>query len=91
MTDLLQNKELFAQSVQAPTAQIVQELAAVLTQRGRMPASAESCTVGLIAAACTDLAGASSWFERGLVTYSNVAKTELLGVRENESQVPPIT
>ena len=43
-------------------------------------ATAESCTGGMIAAACTDLAGSSTWFERGLVTYSNAAKTELLGV-----------
>lgn len=43
-------------------------------------ATAESCTGGLIAAACTDLAGSSNWFERGFVTYSNEAKTELLGV-----------
>ena len=42
--------------------------------------SAESCTGGLIAAACTDLAGSSAWFERGFVTYSNDAKIELLGV-----------
>jgi nicotinamide-nucleotide amidase len=34
----------------------------------------------MIAAACTDLAGSSAWFDRGLVTYSNAAKTELLGV-----------
>jgi nicotinamide-nucleotide amidase len=34
----------------------------------------------MIAAACTDLAGSSAWFERGFVTYSNEAKTELLGV-----------
>ena len=43
-------------------------------------ATAESCTGGMIAAACTDLAGSSNWFERGFVTYSNAAKTELLGV-----------
>jgi nicotinamide-nucleotide amidase len=43
-------------------------------------ATAESCTGGMISAACTDLAGSSSWFERGFVTYSNEAKTELLGV-----------
>lgn len=43
-------------------------------------ATAESCTGGLIAATCTDLAGSSAWFERGFVTYSNEAKTELLGV-----------
>ena len=45
-----------------------------------MLATAESCTGGMIAAACTDLAGSSAWFERGFVTYSNAAKTELLGV-----------
>ncbi|MEW6707991.1 MAG: CinA family protein [Pseudomonadota bacterium] len=43
-------------------------------------ATAESCTGGLIAAACTSVAGSSDWFERGFVTYSNQAKTELLGV-----------
>lgn len=45
-----------------------------------MLATAESCTGGLIAAACTDLAGSSTWFERGFVSYSNEAKSELLGV-----------
>ncbi|WP_230681462.1 CinA family protein, partial [Paracidovorax cattleyae] len=45
-----------------------------------MMATAESCTGGMIAGACTDLAGSSQWFERGFVTYSNTAKTELLGV-----------
>ena len=48
--------------------------------RGATLATAESCTGGLIAAACTSLAGSSDWFERGFVTYSNAAKTELLGV-----------
>jgi nicotinamide-nucleotide amidase len=43
-------------------------------------ATAESCTGGLIAAACTDLAGSSQWFDRGFVTYSNAAKTNMLGV-----------
>jgi len=43
-------------------------------------ATAESCTGGLIAACCTDIAGSSDWFERGFVTYSNAAKTEMLGV-----------
>ncbi|HEV7915000.1 MAG TPA: nicotinamide-nucleotide amidohydrolase family protein [Albitalea sp.] len=45
-----------------------------------MMATAESCTGGLIAAACTSVAGSSDWFERGIVTYSNEAKTELAGV-----------
>lgn len=57
-----------------------QALAAILIDRNWMLTTAESCTGGLIAAACTDLAGSSAWFERGFVTYSNAAKTELLGV-----------
>lgn len=44
-------------------------------------ATAESCTGGMVAAALTDLAGSSDVFERGVVTYSNAAKTELLGVQ----------
>ncbi len=55
-------------------------LAERLRARGAMLATAESCTGGLIAAACTAVAGSSDWFERGFVTYSNAAKTELLGV-----------
>lgn len=55
-------------------------LADLLRQKQWMLATAESCTGGLIAAACTDLAGSSNWFERGFVTYSNEAKTEMLGV-----------
>lgn len=55
-------------------------LAAVLQAKGWMLASAESCTGGLIAAACTELPGSSLWFERGFVTYSDQAKVELLGV-----------
>jgi len=55
-------------------------LADALRRRGWQMASAESCTGGLIAAACTAVAGSSDWFERGFVTYSNAAKTEMLGV-----------
>lgn len=63
-----------------PAAKTVQQLAEALRTRGQRICTAESCTGGLIAAACTDLAGSSDWFERGFVTYSNEAKTELLGV-----------
>jgi nicotinamide-nucleotide amidase len=59
---------------------IAKVLADKLTALGWMMATAESCTGGLIAAHCTDLPGSSRWFERGLVTYSNAAKSELLGV-----------
>jgi nicotinamide-nucleotide amidase len=43
-------------------------------------ATAESCTGGMVAAAITDIAGSSIVFDRGFVTYSNSAKTEMLGV-----------
>ena len=58
----------------------VHELAKAMLARGWRLATAESCTGGLVAAACTAVAGSSDWFERGFVTYSNAAKTELLGV-----------
>jgi len=58
----------------------IAQLAQALQQRGWMMATAESCTGGMIAAACTDLPGSSAWFDRGFVTYSNAAKTEMLGV-----------
>ncbi len=59
---------------------LVGQLAEALLQKGWLLATAESCTGGMISAACTDLAGSSAWFERGFVTYSNDAKTEMLGV-----------
>ena len=62
------------------TQQLTAQLAEVLLQHGWMLATAESCTGGLIAAQCTELAGSSLWFERGFVSYSNAAKTELIGV-----------
>src|SRR5574343_1051880 len=59
---------------------LIQRIAVALMQRRERIGTAESCTGGLIAAACTSLAGSSAWFERGVVTYSNEAKSELLGV-----------
>ncbi|GGB97371.1 competence damage-inducible protein A [Marivita lacus] len=47
---------------------------------GATVTTAESCTGGMVAAAITDVAGSSEIFERGFVTYSNAAKTDLLGV-----------
>lgn len=63
-----------------PAAAQVLALADVLRAHRACIATAESCTGGLIAGACTELAGSSDWFDRGFVTYSNAAKTELLGV-----------
>jgi nicotinamide-nucleotide amidase len=70
---MLSNQELLAHTPWALVADLM------LKNRWQL-ATAESCTGGLIAAACTDLAGSSAWFERGFVTYSNDAKTEMLGV-----------
>jgi len=51
-----------------------------LIGQGKMLATAESCTGGMISAAITDIAGSSAGFDRGFVTYSNAAKIEMLGV-----------
>lgn len=59
---------------------LVEAIAAALQRRGERVATAESCTGGLVAKWLTDRAGSSAWFERGLVTYTNQAKQELLGV-----------
>ena len=75
----LSKSELPALTNQALEANLIQ-ISTTLLARSWMLATAESCTGGMIAAACTDLAGSSQWFERGFVTYSNEAKTELLGV-----------
>jgi nicotinamide-nucleotide amidase len=58
----------------------VERLAALLVARGESLATAESCTGGWVAKACTDRGGSSDWFERGFVTYSNESKQDLLGV-----------
>ena len=56
----------------------------MLLERGSTVATAESCTGGLLGKALTDIAGSSGYYERGWVTYSNAAKTDMLGV---DSQV----
>ncbi len=55
-------------------------LLALYRKAGLTLATAESCTGGLIAACLTEIPGSSDVLERGFVTYSNAAKTELLGV-----------
>eukprot|EP01034_Spumella_vulgaris_P025616 gene25616-32089_t len=61
---------------------VTQHLAERLIQLRWMLSTAESCTGGMIASRCTDLAGSSAWFERGFVTYSNLSKSNMLGVPE---------
>jgi nicotinamide-nucleotide amidase len=56
------------------------KLGRALHQRAWRLAVAESCTGGFIAKVLTDVAGSSQWFEGGVVSYSNAAKTGLLGV-----------
>ena len=73
MPDSLPKNELVAPTPAALVADL-------MLKKGLFLATAESCTGGLISAACTDLAGSSAWFERGFVTYSNEAKTASLGV-----------
>ncbi|WP_114417455.1 CinA family protein [Marinospirillum perlucidum] len=59
----------------------LESLAEICTSQGWMLATAESCTGGGIAKAMTEVAGSSSWFTAGLVTYSNTSKEKLLGVQ----------
>ena len=67
---------MFPDDIQLLARQVIETAAA----RGLTLATAESCTGGLVAAALTAVAGSSAVVDRGFVTYSNAAKTELLGV-----------
>ncbi len=60
---------------------LARQIVEAATAGGKTVTAAESCTGGMITAALTDVAGSSAVFERGFVTYSNAAKTEMLGVR----------
>ena len=71
-------------SISAQAASDVHQLADLLRARGWKMCTAESCTGGMIAAACIDLAGSSNWFDRGWVTYSNTAKIEELAVPQRD-------
>ena len=58
------------------------QVGTLLKSHGMMLATAESCTGGGVAQAITEVAGSSAWFERGFITYSNLSKQQMLGVRE---------
>ena len=64
-------------------ASIAEQVLARATKADIMLTCAESCTGGMVAAALTDISGASSVLDRGFVTYSNEAKIDLLGVQED--------
>ncbi|CEK11297.1 CinA family protein [Legionella hackeliae] len=66
---------------------LVSKLASHLRASHMQIATAESCTGGLIAGLLTELPGSSYWFERGFVTYSNLAKEEMLGVKSELIQL----
>jgi nicotinamide-nucleotide amidase len=59
---------------------LIQEIALILKKNNWQLVTAESCTGGLIASYLTEIPGSSAWFERGFVTYSNLAKEEMLSV-----------
>lgn len=59
---------------------LAQDIIAQATAQGQTITCAESCTGGMVSAALTDVPGSSAVFERGFVTYSNAAKTDMLGV-----------
>jgi nicotinamide-nucleotide amidase len=61
-------------------AELAAQAGRALLSAGLKVVTAESCTGGGVAAALTDVAGSSQWFERGYVTYSNAAKSQDLGV-----------
>ncbi|WED43733.1 CinA family protein [Legionella cardiaca] len=62
-------------------AVLVRKVTSTLRAMHLQIATAESCTGGLIAGLLTELPGSSHWFERGFVTYSNLAKEEMLGIK----------
>lgn len=61
-------------------ADLIGTLSDLLTRVDYTMATAESCTGGMIAALCTDVAGSSDWFSGGVVAYANKVKQNLLGV-----------
>lgn len=65
------------------TFKLAQRLGECLKQRGLLLVTAESCTGGWVGQAVTAVAGSSTWFERGFITYSNASKCEMLGVRQS--------
>ncbi|HBM2880794.1 TPA: nicotinamide-nucleotide amidase [Klebsiella oxytoca] len=62
--------------------QLSEQVGQALKAHGATVTTAESCTGGWVAKTLTDIAGSSAWFERGFVTYSNEAKSQMIGVSE---------
>ncbi|MDH5729491.1 MAG: nicotinamide-nucleotide amidase [Gammaproteobacteria bacterium] len=66
--------------------ELAENIGKCLQARQLRMACAESCTGGWVAKVVTDIAGSSDWFDRGFVTYSNTAKSEMLGVNQQTLQ-----
>src|SRR5690606_25364824 len=66
----------------AELARLAADVGRALVRAGRALATAESCTGGWVGQVVTSVPGSSAWYDRGFVTYSNAAKTEMLGVPE---------
>ena len=71
---------MMSKKIEDPLLALAATLGAAALARGTMIVTAESCTGGLVAGAITSIAGSSGWFERGFVTYSDLAKEQQLGV-----------
>jgi nicotinamide-nucleotide amidase len=67
--------------------ELAQRLGSNLRAKGKKIATAESCTGGWIAQCITEVSGSSAWFDRGFVTYSNSAKTQMLGVNSETIEI----
>ncbi|PWW03897.1 nicotinamide-nucleotide amidase [Hoeflea marina] len=78
----MNDNENSLEAIREDCRDLAEQIVAEFTAAGAMIATAESCTGGLIAAAITDIAGSSNVFDRGFVTYSNEAKQDMLGVRQ---------
>ncbi|MCD6468762.1 MAG: CinA family protein [Thermoplasmata archaeon] len=64
----------------AMNIELLHKVSSLLKEKGLTVATAESCTGGLVAHTLTNVSGSSEYFDRGVVSYSNRAKMELLGV-----------
>lgn len=73
---------MLASATMSELETLAETLGRELLLRGATLAAAESCTGGWLAQTVTAIAGSSAWFDRGFVTYSNEAKTDMLGVPE---------
>lgn len=73
----------FTMEQQLMLDQLAKQLGELLSTQKLSLCTAESCTGGWLATTITGIAGSSTWFERGFVTYSNPSKQELLGVKQS--------